>query len=95
MNIALLLLNHGRGSGEVARQHARYLVSQGHQIYFVQPQTGSGIAGVIDIEVKLQNEILPVHENLPSAGKNQKAVSSMSYEEAAAYLPAYETLHLI
>ena len=90
MKIAILLLNHGRGSGEVARQHASYLLSQGHQVYFVQPQTGSGVSGVNDVEVKLHTEILPVHENLPSAGKNQKAVSTMSYEEAAAYLPAYE-----
>jgi glycosyltransferase involved in cell wall biosynthesis len=90
MNIAILLLNHGRGSGEVARQHARYLISQGHQIYFVQPQTGSGVKGAIDIEVKLHTDVLPVHENLPSAGKKQKAVSTMTFEEAAAYIPAYE-----
>jgi glycosyltransferase involved in cell wall biosynthesis len=90
MNIAILLLNHGRGSGEVARQHARYLISQGHQVFFVQPQTGSGVKGAIDIEVKLHTDLLPVHESLPSAGKKQKAVSTMTFEEAAAYLPAYE-----
>jgi glycosyltransferase involved in cell wall biosynthesis len=90
MNIAILLLNHGRGSGEVARQHARYLLSQDHQIFFIQPQSGSGVSGTNNVEVKLQTEILPVHENLPSAGKNQKAVFNMSYEEAVAYLPAYE-----
>ena len=90
MRIAILLLNRGRGSGEVARQQARYLLDQGHQVDFIQPQTGSGIAGAFDREVMLHNEILPVHEYLPSAEKNQKAVSTMAHEEAIAYLPAYE-----
>ncbi len=90
MRIAILLLNHGRGSGEVTRQQVRYLLSQGHQVDYVQPQTGSGIAGAYDSVVNLHTEILPVHEYLPSAGKKQKAVSTMTYNEAAAYLPAYE-----
>ena len=30
MRVAILLLNSGRGSGEVARQQARYLASNGH-----------------------------------------------------------------
>ncbi|MFP6900546.1 MAG: glycosyltransferase family 4 protein, partial [Opitutales bacterium] len=87
---AILMLNCGRGSGEVARQQARYLLSQGHQIYFIQPQAGSGLEGAFDREVKLHGDVLPVHEYLPSADKQQKAVATMSYEEAVAYLPAYE-----
>jgi glycosyltransferase involved in cell wall biosynthesis len=66
------------------------LLSQGHQIHFIQPQTGSGLEGAIDVEVTLHSEILPVHEYLPSADKKQKAVATMTYEEAVAYLPAYE-----
>ncbi len=91
MNIAILLLNHGRGSGEVARQHARYLVEQGNKVYFVQPQKGSGVEGASDVAVKLHTDVLPVHEYLPAAGKGQKAVSSMSFREMAEYLPAYES----
>ncbi len=91
MKVAILLLNRGRGSGEVARRQARYLINKGHQIYFVHPQIGQGIVGAFNREVILHNEILPVHEYLHSAGQNQKAVATMTYEEAIEYLPSYES----
>ncbi|RMG22674.1 MAG: hypothetical protein D6730_16010, partial [Bacteroidetes bacterium] len=90
MKIGILLLNKGRGSGGVAREHAEYLISQGHEVYFMHPQVGDGVQGAHNIDIQLHSPILPVHEYLPSAKGNQKAVSSMTYEEATAYLPDYE-----
>lgn len=90
MRIAILLLNSGRGSGEVARSHALHLTRLGHEVIYVQPRAAGSVEGVTVLDLPLPCEILPVHENLPSAGARQKAVSVMSYEEAMAYLPAYE-----
>jgi len=90
MNIAIILLNKGRGSGEVARQHARHLSEQGHKIYFMHPEIGEGVPGTNNINVQLHTEIIPVHEYLPSAQRSQKQVASMSFDEMMAYLPAYE-----
>lgn len=90
MKIAMLLLNQGRGSGEVTRQHARHLIGRGHQVYFMHPQIGQGVAGAFNLEVGLHTDIIPVHEYLPAAGQNQRPVAKMSYEEAMAYVPAYE-----
>jgi len=36
MKIAILLLNKGRGSGEVAREHVRHLLKLGHKVYFLE-----------------------------------------------------------
>jgi len=90
MNIAILLLNKGRGSGEVARQHVKYLIKQGHQVFFLYPEIGDGIAGAVNIDIKLHTEVQPVHEYLPSAGKNQKQVARMTFGEMSEYLPDYE-----
>lgn len=90
MRVAILLLNKGRGSGGVAKEHAEYLLSQGHTIYFIHPEIGKGVEGAYNKEVYINNDILPVHEYLPSAKANQKAVSSMSYDEAMDYVPAYK-----
>ena len=90
MNIAILLLNQGRGSGEVARQHARHLIARGHVVHFIHPRVGEGVAGAVNHDVPLHTEVMPVHEYLPAASANQKAVSTMDHDEAAAYLPAYE-----
>ncbi len=90
MKVAILLLNKGRGSGRVAKEHAEYLISHGHDVYFIHPDIGKGINGAYNKDVYLDNKVLPVHENLPSAGTSQKAVSSMSYVEVMDYLPAYE-----
>lgn len=90
MRIAILLLNKGRGSGEVARQHVKYLLKQGHQVYFLYPEIGEGIEGAHNIDISLHSDIKPVHEYLPSAGKKQKQVARMTYDEMALYLPDYE-----
>jgi len=90
MKIAILLLNRGRGSGVVAKEHAQFLLSQGHKVYFMHPNIGEGVDGAVNIDVKLNNDTLPVHEYLPSAKAGQKAVSTMKYQEAMEYVPAYE-----
>jgi glycosyltransferase involved in cell wall biosynthesis len=90
MRIAIILLNKGRGSGEVARQHTRFLLQQGHQVYFMHPEIGDGVPGAHNIDIKLHSDIMPVHEYLPSAGEEQKQVASMDFDEMMAYLPDYE-----
>ncbi|PLX05679.1 MAG: hypothetical protein C0598_13940 [Marinilabiliales bacterium] len=90
MNIAILLLNKGRGSGEVAREHARHLIKLGHKVYFMHPKIGEGIKGAENIDIKLHTDITPVHEYLPAAGKTQKQVARMTHQEMLSYLPDYE-----
>ena len=90
MRIAILLLNKGRGSGEVARQHARFLLKQGHKVYFMHPEIGDGVPGAHNIDIKLHTDVMPVNEYLPSAGEDQKQVALMAYDEMMAYLPDYE-----
>ncbi|NNL79183.1 MAG: glycosyltransferase family 4 protein [Flavobacteriaceae bacterium] len=90
MKIAILLLNRGRGSGVVAKEHTQFLLSQGHDVYFMHPNIGEGVKGAVNVDVNLNNDIIPVHEYLPSAKGGQKAVSNMDYHEAMEYVPAYE-----
>ncbi|NND09018.1 MAG: glycosyltransferase family 4 protein [Saprospiraceae bacterium] len=90
MKVAILLLNQGRGSGVVAKEHGKYLLGQGHVVYYIHPNVGKGIDGAINRDVHLNGKVVPVHEYLPSAKGTQKAVSSMGYEEALDYVPAYE-----
>jgi glycosyltransferase involved in cell wall biosynthesis len=90
MKIAIMLLNRGRGSGVVAKEHAKFLIHQGHEVYFMHPHVGEGVNGAVNKEVLLNKNIIPVHEYLPSAKANQKAVSTMSYNEAMEYVPTYE-----
>jgi glycosyltransferase involved in cell wall biosynthesis len=91
MRIAILLLNQGRGSGEVARQHVRYLTKLGHKVWFLHPGMGEGVKGAVNLAIQLHTDVIPVHEYLPSAGDKQKQVARMDYEEAVLYLPDYET----
>ena len=91
MRIAILLLNSGRGSGEVAREHCRHLVAADHEVILMHPNVGAGVPGCRNIDIDLHSDILPVHEYLPSAGAKQKPVSSMSCDEAMAYATHYET----
>lgn len=96
MNIAILLLNKGRGSGEVAREHVRHLLKLGHKVYFLYPGNDGEISGAENINIKLHSEIMPVHEYLPSAGKDQLQVARMTHDEMMKYLHDYEkTLRLI
>lgn len=90
MRIAILLLNTGRGSGEVARQHVRHLVRQGHKVYFMHPGMSDGVPGAVNLDIVLHTPVTPVHEYLPAAGSRQKQVARMSFEEMSAYLPDYE-----
>lgn len=90
MKVAIVLLNQGRGSGVVAKEHGNYLLGQGHTVYYMHPHIGEGIPGADNKDVHLDKDILPVHEYLPAAKDTQKAVSSMTYNEAMAYVPAYE-----
>lgn len=90
MNIAILLLNQGRGSGEVAREHVRHLIKKGHKVYFLYPGNDNEIKGAENINIVLHTHILPVHEYLPSAGKEQLQVARMSHAVMMSYLPDYE-----
>jgi len=90
MRIAILLLNAGRGSGEVARQQARFLVSAGHDVVFMHPKVGEGVEGADNRDIALHTDVVPVHENLPSAGPNQMQVARMPNSQVTAYLPDYE-----
>ena len=90
MNIAILLLNQGRGSGEVAREHVRHLIKMGHKVFFLYPGNNNEIKGAENINIQLHTHILPVHEYLPSAGDKQKQVARMNHEEMMEYLADYE-----
>ncbi|NQU31836.1 MAG: glycosyltransferase family 4 protein [Bacteroidetes bacterium] len=90
MNIAILLLNQGRGSGEVAREHVRHLIKMGHKVFFLYPGNNNEIKGAENINVQLHTQIIPVHEYLPSAGDKQKQVARMNHEEMLEYLVDYE-----
>lgn len=92
MNIGILMMNAGRGSGVVARQHANDLVSHGHNVTIMHPgmEDGDHVAGAENICISLKGMPTPVHEGLPRAGDSQKPVSAMTYNEAAEYIPIYE-----
>lgn len=90
MKIVIQLLNAGRGSGAVARQHAAQLIARGHEVVFMHPGIGDGVPGATNVDVPLPGSVLPVHENLPSAGEAQKAVSTMAFAEALEFVPYYE-----
>ena len=90
IRVAIQLLNSGRGSGEVARQQGRFLVSKGHEVTFMHPRIGEGVPGAHNVEVVLHESVIPVHEHLPSAGPSQEQVSEMSFERAKVFLRDYE-----
>jgi hypothetical protein len=77
MRIAILLLNSGRGSGEVARQQARFLTSSGHVVQFLHPGIGDGVPGAVNRDIELHASVVPVHEYLPSAEGEQEQVARM------------------
>ena len=86
MRVAILLLNAGRGSGEVARQHARYLSGHGSRVFFMHPGIGEGAPGAMNRDVELHSAVTPVHEHLPSAGKHQEQVARMPHDRVMSYL---------
>jgi glycosyltransferase involved in cell wall biosynthesis len=89
LRVAILLLNAGRGSGEVARQQARYLAANGCQVTFMHPRMGEGAPGATNKNIPLHSDVIPVHEHLPSAGRTQEQVAGMPHERAMAYLQDY------
>ncbi len=89
MKVAIVALNAGRGSGEIARQHAEALIAHGHEVVYLHAHMGTGVAGADNRDVPLHSPILPVHEYLPDAGELQRPVSQMTAEEAGRYLDDY------
>jgi len=89
MRIAIILLNQGRGSGEVARQHARELLRHGHDVAFIHAANTGNVEGVRNVDVLIGDAPLPTHEYLPAGGTDQQAVSAMDAATAESYLPAY------
>lgn len=76
MQIAILLLNSGRGSGEVPRRHAQHLIAAGHSVHFLHLGVGEGVLGAVNHDVPLDSMVVSVHEYLPAAGDSQRAVYS-------------------
>lgn len=90
MRVVIILMNRGRGSGEIARQHARELIALGHEVTFLHPNVGAGVVGASNHNVDLHTSVTPVHEFLEE-GLEQQPVSTMSSAQALAYIPDYET----
>lgn len=90
MRVAILLLNSGRGSGEVARRQARYLAANGCRVFFMHPGIGEGAPGALNQDIELHSSVTPVHEHLPSAGRDQEQVAVIWYARAMSYLADYE-----
>ncbi len=89
MHAAVLLLNRGRGSGVVARQHVRALLAAGHRVSFLHPHMNGGVQGAHNIDVPLHSAVLPVHEYLPRCPGPQRAVSDMTGVQAMRYIADY------
>lgn len=89
MRIAISLLNRGRGSGVVARQHASGLLDRGHNVWVVHPENVGSLYGAHNVDVPLPGSEMPVHEFLPSAGERGRPVSEMPVAEAERYINAY------
>ena len=60
MRIAILMLNRGRGSGEVARAHAERLAAAGHDVTMVLPGPDDMPEGVKHVSVELPTSVTPV-----------------------------------
>ena len=69
MNVAILLLNAGRGSGEVARQQARHLVDQGHRVHFMHPALKTEVSGAINAEI----EFVPTEPGAAKADSDEES----------------------
>lgn len=89
MRIAVSLLNRGRGSGVVARQHVAGLLDRGHDVWFVHPENVGSLYGAHNVDVPLPGNEVPVHEFLPSAAERGRPVSEMPVGEAEKYINAY------
>ena len=88
MNIAVVTLNRGRGSGVVARHQVRALQARGHDAYLVHSGAPAGDLPVHEVPLSL--EVIPVHEYLPSEHDRQQAVSTMDAEMAEWYIADFD-----
>jgi len=88
MNVAVVTLNRGRGSGVVARHQVRALLDRDHDAYLVHSGEGSGAVPVREVPLSL--EIIPVHEYLPSEHDRQQPVSTMDSEMADWFIGDFE-----
>ncbi|MHA2233333.1 MAG: glycosyltransferase family 4 protein [Candidatus Hodarchaeales archaeon] len=77
MNLLVLVLNKGRGSGEYVRQTYKRLVADGYTITIASTQRVE-VEGCKSLVIPLER--IPVHEYLPGA-PNQKPVYSMNSTE--------------
>jgi len=59
-------------------------------VHFAHPGIGHGVEGAFNHDVPLHAPVVPVHEYLPAAEEDQRAVSTMPYDQAQAYLADYE-----
>ncbi len=85
MHAAVLMLNRGRGSGGVARQHAAALIDAGHRVTFMHPHMNGGVRGAANLDVTLHTDLVPVHEYLPATSHRQQAVATMSPMQGLRY----------
>jgi glycosyltransferase involved in cell wall biosynthesis len=92
MQIAVVALNKGRGSGVVARQHMRALRARGHRIVSVHAYEPKRMAGIEHHQVIPSCGVLPVHEYLPNHEGPQKPVFEMSASMAASIIDEFETV---
>jgi glycosyltransferase involved in cell wall biosynthesis len=90
MHVAVSLLNRGRGSGGVARQHVRALLDAGHRVTLLHPGMRRGVPEADNRNVLIGSGVLPVHEYLPGHDGAQRRVSRMSPDEATARIADYE-----
>ncbi len=84
MNVAVVTLNRGRGSGVVARHQVRSLRARGHDAYLVHSGAGSGELPFLEVPLSL--EVVPVHEYLPGEHDRQQPVSAMDEEMAGWFI---------
>ncbi len=89
MHIAVLMMNHGRGSGTVARQHVRALAEAGHRVTFAVPHSDRIVPGAWMLNITYSGSALPVHEYLPGFHR-QRRVPEMSYDEAMVHVADLE-----
>lgn len=75
MNVLVVTLNRGRGSGVVARHQVGALLDRGHDAVLAHSGPSSGELPVH--EVPLASDVLPVHEYLPGLTGDQRPVSTM------------------
>lgn len=89
MHIAVMTLNRGRGSGNVARDQVTALLAAGHEVTYMCTLLTEPVMGANNRDVVLQESAVPVHEFLPMSERPQRRVSAMSHAEARRYTAAF------